>query len=67
LFIFILWKTTNSRELNQPGYPTPVMHSEGLNVRLSRIRQGGSNFEFASLALNTDKGIIGVKSDDADT
>jgi hypothetical protein len=43
------------------------MHSEGLNVRLSQIRQGGSNFEFASLALNTDKGIIGVKSDDADT
>ena len=43
------------------------MHSEGPNVRLSRIRQGGSNFEFASLALNTDKGIIGVKSDDADT
>ena len=43
------------------------MHSEGLKVRLSRIRQGGSNFEFASLVLNKDKGIIGVKSDDADT
>jgi len=51
----------------QPNNPTPEMHSEGPNVRLSRIRQGGSNFEFTSLALNTDKGIIGVKSDDADT
>jgi hypothetical protein len=59
--------TRGSSELNQPGYPTPEMHTEGLNVRLSRIRQGGSNLEFASLALNTDKGIIGVKSDDADT
>ena len=56
-----------SSELNQPGYPTPEMHSEGLNVRLSRIRQGGSNLEFASLVLNTDKGIFGVKSEGTDT
>ena len=40
---------------------------EGLNVRLSQIRQGGPNFEFASLVLNSDKGVIGAKSDDADT
>ena len=41
--------------------------NEGLNVGLSQIRQGGSNFEFASLILNKDRGIIGVKSDDAGT
>ena len=36
-------------------------------IRLSLIRYGGSNFEFASLILNKDKGIIGVKSDGTDT
>lgn len=41
--------------------------NEGLNVGLSRIRYGGSNFEFASLILNKDKGTIGVKSDCTDT
>jgi len=40
---------------------------KGLNVGLSLIWQGGSNFEFASLILNKDRGVIGVKSDDADT
>jgi len=34
---------------------------------LSQIRLGGSNFEFASLFLNTDRGAIGVKSDSAGT
>jgi len=41
--------------------------NDGLNVGLSRIWYGGPNFEFASLILNKDKGIIGVKSDSADT
>ena len=36
--------------------------SEGLNIKQSEIRYGGSNFEFASLVLNYDKGVIGVKS-----
>jgi hypothetical protein len=43
------------------------IRTEGLNIRLSQIRQGGLNFEFSSLVLNKDKGNIGVKSDDADT
>ena len=41
--------------------------NEGLNIRLSRIWQGGLNFRFTSPALNKDKGIVGVKSDDTDT
>jgi hypothetical protein len=41
--------------------------NEGLNVGLSRIRYGGSNFEFASLILNKDRGVFGVKSDSTDT
>ena len=40
---------------------------EGLNVGLSPIRKGCPNFEFASLYLNKDRGIIGVKSDGAGT
>jgi len=41
--------------------------SEGLNVKLFQIRQGGLDFEFTSLALKYDKGFIGEKSDEADT
>ena len=41
--------------------------NEGLNVGLSRIWWGGPNFEFASLILNKDRGVIGVKSDSTDT
>ena len=60
-------KLRKSGELNYSGYPTPEMQTEGPNIRLSQIRQGGSNLEFASLVLNQDKGAIGVKSDSADT
>jgi hypothetical protein len=40
--------------------------SEGLNIRLSLIQQGGT-LEFTSLVLNKDKGIVSEKSDDSDT
>ena len=47
--------------------PEVSQADEGLNVGLSLIWQGGSNFEFASFILNKDRGIIGVKSDGAGT
>jgi hypothetical protein len=37
-----------SSELNQPGYPAPEMHSEGLNIKMFQIKQGG----FASLVIS---------------
>ncbi len=44
--------------------PTEVsQNNEGLNIKSSEIRQGGSNFKFASLISNYDKDIVGVKSD----
>ena len=54
---------------NEPRIETVEVSqgSEGLNVGLSRIRQGGSNFEFASLILNKDRGMTGVKSGCSDT
>ena len=53
---------------NEPMNKAEVSQAdEGLNVGLSLIWQGGSNFEFASLILNKGRGIIGVKSDGAGT
>ena len=50
----------NAREVSSAGW------RKGLNVGLSRIWHGGPNFEFASLILNKDRGVIGVKSDSTD-
>jgi len=37
-----------SSELNLPGYPTLEMRSEGLNIKMFQMKQGG----FASLVIS---------------
>ena len=52
--------TRRSSELNRPGYPTPEVHSEGPNIKMFQIKQGG----FASLIISGTEQTKQVKPDD---
>jgi hypothetical protein len=59
--VIVVAEKSRTRERKRSG--GELTCDEGLNVRLSRIRQGGLISEFAGLVLNKGKGFIGKKSD----
>ena len=53
---------SSGRKTSRWVKPGVSQNHEGLNVKLSKIRYGGSNLEFASRIPKYDKDIIGEKS-----